>query len=110
MEALGSTQLLPDAGWLIDNLIEVASPEPGDLVGYGRSGTQAERSGGYHAVWHVMLYAGSGRVIGACDLARKVVERPIDYELSLGVRQWRCVGVPPAPFRVLVRRQRPQGR
>jgi hypothetical protein len=39
MEALGhaSTLFAPSASWLIDNLVEIRAPQPGDLVGYGRA-------------------------------------------------------------------------
>jgi cell wall-associated NlpC family hydrolase len=103
MEALGygTTALAPDAGWLIEHLMPVSSPEPGDLVGYERAATPDEIGKGYDRVWHVMLYAGNGQVIGACDAKRAVVMRPIDYKPVLGPRQWRFVGHSPAPFRRL---------
>jgi cell wall-associated NlpC family hydrolase len=98
------------AASLIDQLAVVASPQPGDLVGYGRAGKRDERLAGYDALWHVMLYAGNGEVIGACDLAGAVVVRPIAYDESLGRRRWRFVldeGDAPSPYRVLELAQPP---
>jgi hypothetical protein len=103
IEALGfgPDSLLPDAGWLIDHLTHVDTPHIGDLVGYGRPAIGDEVAGGYDCLWHVMLYAGNGMVIGACDLKGRVVTRPIDYKPARGTRRWRYVGDPPAPFRAL---------
>lgn len=100
MEVVGfwPGQLLADSGWLLDNLVEVESPQLGDVVGYGRPAVGEERET-YNVVWHVMLYCGSGRVIGACDLAGAVTVRPMDYEPSWGDRQWRLAE--PPPFRAL---------
>lgn len=107
MEALGygATDLAADAGWLLDRLIEISTPEPGDLVGYGRRATRAERQQfvDHGVLWHVMLYAGNGTVIGACDVAGAVVVRPIIYEEELGHRQWKWVGRSVAAFRILER-------
>ena len=103
MEALGSSPdaFAPDAGWLIDNLVPVMTPELGDLVAYGRAAIGAEIAMGYDRVWHVMLYAGNGMVIGACDAKRAVVIRPIDYKSIAEARRWRLVGDPEGPFRAL---------
>jgi cell wall-associated NlpC family hydrolase len=100
MEVLGywPGQLAADAAWLLDNLVEVPSPQPGDLIGYGRAATGNERDL-RDAVWHVMFYRGVGRVIGACDLAGAVTVRPMEYEESWADRQWRLVD--PLPFRML---------
>ena len=77
----------PDPAWLLGHLCCVDTPIPGDLVGYRRSDQR-----------HVMLYLGSGLVIGACDIAGEVTIRPFEYESSLGDRQWKLVAT---PFRLL---------
>jgi cell wall-associated NlpC family hydrolase len=94
-ETLGSQsdRLVPDARWLIDILVEATTPEPGDVVGYSRAATGDEVVGGQERLWHVMLYAGNGMVIGACDARRAVVVRPFDYKPVLGTRRWQFVGV-----------------
>lgn len=95
-----SPQLLgPSAAWLLDNLVKVDTPTPGDLVGYGRAPDPTEYSAGHDVIWHVMLYLGAGMVIGACDIAGEVTIRPLDYEAELGDRHWKLID-PPA-FRVL---------
>lgn len=101
MDALGVSvgRLIDSAGWLLDHLVEVRRPAPGDVVGYGRAGTTAEAAAGYDVLWHVMLYVGNGQVLGACDVAGQVVARPLDSEVSLGRRQWRLIAAP--PFRLL---------
>lgn len=106
MEALGfwPDQLVPSAAWLLDNLVEVASPQLGDLVGYGRAAIGNERAT-YDVVWHVMMYCGVGRVIGACDIAGAVTVRSMEYEPRLANRQWRAVE--PTPFRALAIRGSP---
>lgn len=103
MEALGyaPTFLAANARWLADNLAPVDSPELGDVVSYWRPAIGGETQLGHDRVWHVMLYAGNGQVIGACDTKRAVVLRAIDYKPVLGPRRWRFVGDPPAPFRRL---------
>ena len=108
MEALGYTQdhLAPGAEWLIDNLIEVSSPELGDLVGYGRAATDDEFAVGHDEIWHVMIYVGNGDVIGACDIAGEVVVRPIDYEAAHGPRRWTRGEDPNGPYRALEVRRR----
>lgn len=100
MEVLGywPGHLSADAAWLLDHLVEVASPQPGDIVGYGRAATGGERET-RDVLWHVMFYAGVGDVIGACDVAGEVTVRGMEYELSLGVRQW---SLAEPPFRALV--------
>lgn len=91
-------RLARSASWLLDNLPEVQSPKPGDLVGYGRAATPDDGALGHQSVWHVMLYLGSGQVIGACDVAGKVTIRPLIYEFELGRRQW---SLTTPPFRLL---------
>jgi len=100
MEALGlwPGELAADAAWLLDNLVEVESPQPGDLVGYGRVAVGDERIT-RDVVWHVMLYRGTASVIGACDIAGEVTVRPMEYAADLGDRQWRLIETP--PFRAL---------
>ena len=85
-------QLVPDARWLIDNLVEVGTPEPGDVVGYSRAAAGDCAASGTPWLWHVMIYEGNGMVIGACDARRAVVVRPIDYKPVLGPRRWRYEG------------------
>ena len=87
-----SEQLVPDARWLLDNLVEAATPEPGDVVGYSRAATGDKVAGARDRLCHVMLYNGNGMVIGACDARRSVVIRPFDYKPVLGPRRWRFVG------------------
>ena len=103
MEALGHWpgELAADAAWLLDNLVEVGSPQPGDLVGYGRASVDDE-SETRDVVWHVMLYRGTATVIGACDIAGEVTVRPLEYAADLGDRQWRLIT--PPPFRSLILR------
>lgn len=110
MEALGyaSDLLAADAEWLLDHLFEVAAPAPGDVVGYGRAANAAEEAMGRAVVWHVMIYLGNGEVIGADNIAGKVVIRPIEYEAALGDRQWRFID--PPPFRMLQLRTAPATR
>lgn len=105
LEALG-LDLPPAAATLIDQLAMVDSPQPGDLVAYWRGGNPVEMLGGYDVVFHVALYVGNGHVIGACDVARAVVQRAIGYEEALGPRRWQFVGdrVEPSPYRRLERR------
>lgn len=88
--------LAADARWLIENLVAIRSPQPGDVVGYQRRATVESP---HDVVWHVMLYVGNGSVIGACDVAGAVVIRPIEYETSLGSRQWKFAGA--SPFRMI---------
>lgn len=91
--------LAPDAGWLLDYFAEIPEPSVGDLVGYGRP-ARRHASERYRSVaWHVMIYAGNGDVIGACDIARRVIVRPMLYERSLGVRQWHLIE--PSSYRAL---------
>ena len=101
MEVLGywPGHLAADASWLLDHLVDVASPQPGDIVGYGRAATGAERKT-RDVVWHVMIYARGGDVIGACDVVGEVTVRPMEYEPSLGARKWNLVE--PPPFRALI--------
>ncbi len=101
IDALGCAPelLAPNAGWLLDNLVEVDTPALGDLVGYGRAADPAEYLSGHEVIWHVMMYLGIGHVIGACDIAREVTTRPIEYEPELGARQWKLVDEP--AFRTL---------
>lgn len=89
--------LAEDAAWLLDCLEEVPSPSVGDLVGYGRQSLPREQY--RDVVWHVMLYAGNSTVIGACDVAGRVVQRPLEYERELASRQWRLIASP--SFRAL---------
>lgn len=91
--------LAADARWLAENLVAVPSPQLGDVVGYRRRATGVESQMGHDVVWHVMLYLGNGSVIGACDVAGAVAIRPIDYEASLGSRQWKFAR--PSPFRMI---------
>jgi cell wall-associated NlpC family hydrolase len=100
MEALGLGlgELAADAAWLLDHFVEVESPQPGDLVGYGRAAV-GEECDTRDVVWHVMLYRGTGSVIGACDIAGEVMVRPMEYTADLGDRQWRLIETP--PFRTL---------
>ena len=105
-EALGYQvgTLAADAGWLLDNFAHVDGTIPalGDVVGYCRKATKAERCTAGPLVWHVMIFVGNSTVIGACDLADVVVERPIAYEPRWGARRWWRIDepiVPPAPYR-----------
>lgn len=93
----------PSAEWLIDNLRVIREPELGDVVGYGRALHEEDvmSLAGYDALWHVMIYAGNGMAIGACDIAGEVTLRPLDYEAKLGRRRWHFVELPSAPFRCL---------
>jgi hypothetical protein len=93
MDALGVSRdrLIADARWLIDRLPAVAAPMPGDLVCYERPGARNDR------VVHVMLYEGNGRVIGACDIQRRVVARAFDYKAVATSRRWRLLDG--APYR-----------
>jgi cell wall-associated NlpC family hydrolase len=91
--------LAPDAAWLLDHLVETPSPSVGDIVGYGRRALPGTNETFRDFVWHVMIYAGTGLVIGACDLAGTVVIRPLEYEAAYGHRQWLVVEEP--SFRVL---------
>ena len=84
--------LVPDARWLLDHLVEIATPEPGDVVGYSRAAVGDEVTDALARLWHVMLYNGNGMVIGACDARRAVVVRPIDYKPVRGARRWRYEG------------------
>lgn len=86
--------LIPDARWLIENLVDVAAPQVGDLVAYGRPA--AQRSDCYSVEWHTMIYAGVASVIGACDIAGAVIMRSIEYESCFG---WRLLEA--APFHSL---------
>lgn len=86
---------------LIDQLAVIGSPQPGDLVAYWRHGDRDEQLAGYDIVWHVMLYFGSGEVIGACDIAGAVVRRPLGYEEALDRRRWQTTGIEPSPYRCL---------
>jgi cell wall-associated NlpC family hydrolase len=103
IDALGypPTLLRPDAAWLIDNLVEVAAPELGDVVGYERAEISNDPRIGYDRTWHIMLYAGNGMVIGACDANRAVVIQPIDYQPIQGRRQRRLDANRAVPFRQL---------
>lgn len=89
--------LAEDAGWLLDCLAEVPSPSVGDVVGYGRRALPREPY--RDLVWHVMLYAGNGMVVGACDVAGRVVQRPLEYEPELESRRWTLIAAP--SFRAL---------
>jgi cell wall-associated NlpC family hydrolase len=108
-EALGYDvgKLAADAKWLLKNLayVERGGPEPGDIVGYCRNGTPAEQQlVAGPRVWHVMIFVGSGTVVGACDLAAVVVKRSIAYEERWGARRWIRVSTrrsPLAPYRRL---------
>ena len=92
---VGDDLLVPDAAWLIDHLAKVDAPQIGDVIGYVRPGAGSER------LCHLMLYAGNGMVIGACDTKRRVVTRPIDYRPAQREHRWRYAGDPPAQFRAL---------
>lgn len=92
--------LVQSARWLIDHLVEVDSVEPGDVVGYGRPAIPEDGAVGHQLVWHVMIYAGTGQVIGACDIAGHVTLRPWEYERDFGKRRWHVIA--PPPYRVLV--------
>ena len=93
MDALGIAPdlLVARAGWLADHLASVTSPEIGDVVCYERASIGLDRA------WHVMLYAGNGMVIGACDATQAVIIRAIDYKPVRGHR-WRLAA---QPFRCL---------
>lgn len=101
-EALGdaASTFQANSAWLLDNLVVSESPIPGDVVGYERVRPEARDA----AEHHLMLYAGSGRVIGACDIAGCVTIRSIDYEATLNERQWTLVE--PPSFRVLELRRK----
>jgi len=98
MDALGAATLSNDPPWLLDHLVCVNSPLPGDVVGYARTGTPLDRESGELMAWHVMIYYGCGRVIGACDLAGCVVVRELEYGREYGERQWHLAT---PPFRML---------
>ena len=126
-EALGHSvgTLAQDAEWLLDHLVIVDQPEMGDLVGYYRDVTKEDGVGDYRwpngadlvaanfgddekppPLWHVMIFVGSGTVVGACDLADAVTERALlyDTESRWDVRRWRLIAapvVPSAPYRRL---------
>lgn len=85
--------LVPDATWLLDHFVATQSPSLGDIVGYMRRSTADE------VELHLMIYAGTGHVIGACDLSREVTIRPLEYEEAYGDRRWHLLQSP--PFRVL---------
>jgi hypothetical protein len=91
--------LAPKAAWLLDYFVEIPSPSVGDLVGYGRPALCHTNARFRDVVWHVMISAGNGDVIGAYDIARRVVVRPMKYERELGSRQWRLIE--PSSFRAL---------
>jgi len=95
--------LAADAGWLLDNLAHVdGTLTPGDVVGYYRKATEAERLTAGPLVWHLMIFVGNSTVVGACDLADGVVERSIVYERRWGARRWWRIDkpvVPPEPYR-----------
>jgi hypothetical protein len=90
VEALGlpPAMLQSRPSWLLDNLVEVDVPGPGDVVGYRDRDDE-----------HVMLYLGNGLVIGACNVAGSVTIRSIEYERDEHGNRWTLVD-PPA-FRVL---------
>jgi hypothetical protein len=96
MDALGfsSAQLVNSAGWLLDHLVGVASPSPGDIVGYARTGGAQDLEEGEALTWHVMICCGSGQVIGACDLAGCVALRDLEYGPEHGERQWHLASPP----------------
>lgn len=100
MEAFGYTndRVERSASWLLDNLCETKTVAPGDVVGYGREALRSDGALGHQIVWHVMLYIGSGHVIGACDITGRVAIRPMTYEDKLGPRRWQPVT---PPFRAL---------
>jgi len=91
--------LIADAAWLLDHLVEVASPSVGDIVGYGRAAIDESNERHHDVVWHVMIYAGNAQVVGACDLAGRVVVRPLEYEPEHGDRRWHLIEAP--AFRAL---------
>jgi cell wall-associated NlpC family hydrolase len=95
--------LATDAGWLLDKLAHVdGTTAPGDVVGYCRKATEAERVTAGPLVWHVMIFIGNNTVLGACDLAGVVVERSIVYERRWGAQRWLRIAkpvIPPQPFR-----------
>ena len=101
MDALGfwPHDLVADAGWLLEHLVAVASPQVGDLVGYTRTSSS-------NALWHVMIYSGNAEVIGACDVGSRVTIRDLEYDPSLQDRQWRVIE-PPA-FRTFTLRETPR--
>jgi hypothetical protein len=80
--------------WLIDTLPATSLPQPGDIVCYQRLALPNEPA--HRGRWrnHVMLYLGNGNVIGACDIEGRVATRPVDYESSLGARQWQFIDPP----------------
>lgn len=99
-----ASALAPSAEWLLDSLPIAESPLPGDVVGYWRAALRAERVHGRSIVWHVMIYAGNGGVIGACNIAGTVTKRAIEYEPQLGPARWRLIDheiEPAQPFRSL---------
>ena len=81
MEALHipRDRLIADPRWLIDALAVVVSPMPGDVVCYERTPSDLGASLP-ERVWHLMLYEGNGRVIGACDVQRRVIVRAFDFK------------------------------
>jgi hypothetical protein len=83
---------------VVNNLVEIPSPQPGDLVGCGRPAVGDKRES-YDVVWHVMLYAGNGCVLGACEVTGKVTTRSMEYERDLDARQWHLIEAP--SFRAL---------
>jgi hypothetical protein len=82
--------LTASAEWLLDHLVPVEQPLPGDIVGYYREANVVERLRSGRLAWHVMLAVGAGEVIGACDLASRVVVRPMVYEGGRTDR-WRLI-------------------
>jgi len=57
---------VPSATWLLLSLVAVDAPQLGDVVAV------------HHEAWHVMIYAGGGAVVGACELAGEVAIVPFD--------------------------------
>jgi hypothetical protein len=88
--AIAPGTLAADAEWLLDHLAPVESPLPGDIVGYYREANVRERLGSARLAWHVMLAVGGGEVVGACDLANRVVARPMVYDGDRTDR-WRLI-------------------
>lgn len=91
--------LTPEATWLLDYFEEIPEPSVGDLVGYARLAPGRASARFRDVACQVMIYAGNGDVVGACDIARRVVVRRMEYERNLGSREWKLIE--PSPFRAL---------
>jgi hypothetical protein len=86
--------LVADARWLIDALPTITFPLPGDIVCYQRRVLLNEAPHRGLQRNHVMMYVGNGQVVGACDVAGRIIARPLDYESNLGPRQWHIIDPP----------------